>query len=104
MRNQQQPIIVAAISVAILLAAMLSPLARAARAAGGAGAADDANPYLWLSQIQGQKALAWVAAQNGRSDLALKTAPTYARDRSRILDVLNANTRIPRGALDHGWV
>jgi prolyl oligopeptidase len=81
-----------------VLIALVGSLAHAA------APADDTNPYLWLSNIHGQKALAWVAAQNGRSDLALEAAPTYARDRSQILDVLNANTRIPEGTLDHGWV
>lgn len=101
----RQPSIAAAILVEILtaalaaiaLAVLVSPPARAA-------AADDSNPYLWLTQIHGRKALAWVEAQNGRSDLELKTDPTYSRDRSQILDVLNANTRIPEGTLDHGWV
>ncbi len=70
----------------------------------GTAAAADSNPYLWLADIHGQKALAWVAAQNGRSDLALEADPTYARDRAQILDVLNANTRIPQPTLDHDWV
>ena len=89
--------ILTAVLAAIALTAFASPPARAA-------AADDSNPYLWLAQIHGRKALAWVEAQNGRSDLKLKTDPIYARDRSQILDVLNANTRIPEGMLDHGWV
>jgi prolyl oligopeptidase len=84
--------------VAALAAALAAPVARAAPAAA------DGNPYLWLAQIHGARALAWVQAQSGRSDLALKTDPTYARDRSRILDVLNANSRIPEGTLDHQWV
>jgi prolyl oligopeptidase len=86
------------ILAAILVTLLARPLACSATAAG------EANPYLWLSQIHGREALAWVANQNGRSDLALKTDPTYARDRAQILDVLNANTRIPQGLLDHGWV
>src|SRR5215469_2655977 len=69
-----------------------------------AAAAGDANPYLWLGQIHGRKALAWAEAQSGRSDLALEGDPAYARDRSQILEVLNANTRIPEGTLDHDWV
>ena len=95
--NRILPAVLAAIPL-IALAALVSSLG------GATAAADDANPYLWLGQIHGQKALAWVEAQNGRSDLALETEPTYAQDRSRILDVLNANTRIPEGTLDHGWV
>ncbi|MDE2050391.1 MAG: S9 family peptidase [Gammaproteobacteria bacterium] len=105
MRSRQSSLAaasLAAIAVVILAAiaaaALVSPIARAAEAAG------DDNPYLWLAQIHGKKALAWVEARNGRSDLALKTDPAYARDRSQILAVLNANTRIPEGTLDHGWV
>lgn len=91
--------VLAAMAIAVLPAALASP---AGAAAAGAGA--DSNPYLWLAQIHGKRALAWGQAQNGRSDLALKTDPVYARDRSQILDVLNANTRIPQPTLDHGWV
>jgi prolyl oligopeptidase len=95
MRRKQSAL--AGIPAGILAAALSVILAATA-------AASDSNPYLWLSQIRAPKALAWVEAQNGGSDLALKTDPTYARDRSQILAVLNANTRIPQGTLDHGWV
>lgn len=90
--------ILAAILVAIAPAMLVGPRAHAAAAAG------DTNPYLWLAQTHGRKALAWAAAQSGRSDLALESDPAYARDRSQILAVLNANTRIPEGTLNHGWV
>src|SRR5579863_1472154 len=90
--------ILAAILIAISPPMLVGPRARAAAAAG------DTNPYLWLARTHGRKALAWAEAQSGRSDLALESDPAYARDRSQILAVLNANTRIPEGTLDHGWV
>jgi len=90
-----------AVMTTVLAAILLAAPTGQAR---GAAAAADPNPYLWLTQIHGKKALTWVEAQNGRSDLALEGDATYARDRSQIMDVLNANTRIPRGELDHGWV
>jgi len=90
-----------AVMTTVLAAILLAVPTGQAR---GAAAAADPNPYLWLTQIHGKKALTWVEAQNGRSDLALEGDATYARDRSQIMDVLNANTRIPRGELDHGWV
>ena len=91
-----------AIFAAILVA--MAPTVPVGVQARAAEAAVDANPYLWLAQIHGRKALAWAEAQSGRSDLALESDPTYARDRSQILALLNANTRIPEGTLDHGWV
>jgi len=98
MRNKQSTL---AVAIGIV---MLATLAGVNVQAAPAPQSGDANPYLWLAQIHGRKALAWVQAQNGRSDLALETQPTYARDRAQILEVLNANTRIPEGMLDHGWV
>ncbi len=64
----------------------------------------DKNPYLWLSDIHGAKALDWVKQQNIKSDAALKSDPIYVKDRAEILSVLNANDRIPLGTLDHQWV
>jgi prolyl oligopeptidase len=69
-----------------------------------AAATADSNPYLWLARIHGHRALAWAESQTGRSDLALERDPDYGRDRTQILDVLNAGTRIPEVMLDHGWV
>ena len=93
--------VMAAVMATVLAAIALPALVGQAR---GAAAVVDPNPYLWLAQIHGKKALTWVEAQNGRSDLALEGDATYARDRSQMMDVLNANTRIPDGTLDHGWV
>ena len=101
MRNRHTNLAAAAL-IAALTAVV--PAVRANTVAPAVAAAVDNDPYLWLAQIHGKRALAWVQAQNGRSDLALKTSPTYARDRAQILDVLNADTRIPEGTLDHGWV
>jgi prolyl oligopeptidase len=95
MRNKRSTAaaILAAVPAAILAAILVAlPLATAPGSeARGADAAADSNPYLWLAQIHGRRALAWVQSQNARSDLALKTNPTYVRDPSQILDMLNAS-------------
>ena len=91
----------AAVMATVLAAALLPALVSEAR---GAAAVADPNPYLWLAQIHGKKAFTWVEAQNGHSDLALEGDANYARDRAQMMDVLNANTRIPEGSLEHGWV
>ncbi len=64
----------------------------------------DNDPYLWLSDIHGTKALDWAKQQNAKSDAVLKSDPHYAKDRAALLTVLNANDRIPEGMLDHQWV
>ena len=65
---------------------------------------DSPDPFLWLSDIHGSKALAWVKDQNARTFAVLKSDPDYEFDRQAILKVLNANDRIALGSLDHGDV
>lgn len=81
----------------VLTGVIISALA----AAGTAFAAPDNDPYLWLSDIYGKKALAWAKTETAKSDAALKSDPQYAKDRDAILTVLNANDRIPESEL-HG--
>lgn len=67
-------------------------------------AADAADPYLWLEDIHGAKALEWVKAQNAKSTAVLQADPDYQKDYDAILKVLDATDRIPYGDLDHQYV
>jgi prolyl oligopeptidase len=84
------------------VAAAMAAIAGASLA--GGNPPSDHDPYLWLSDIEGARALAWVKAQNAKSDAVLKSDPDYAKDRDLILASLNANDRIPDPTLDHEWV
>jgi prolyl oligopeptidase len=55
--------------------------------------ADD--PFLWLENVQGDAALAWVRERNARSQQVLEARPEFAPLRRRLLEVLNAEDRIP---------
>src|ERR1700752_3706527 len=63
-----------------------------------------ADPYLWLEDVHGAKALKWVRAQNAKSTAVLQADPDYQRDYDAILKVLDATDRIPYGELDHQYV
>jgi prolyl oligopeptidase len=69
-----------------------------------ANGARDPDPYLWLAQIHGGRALEWVRRQNARTDAVLTSDPRYERFRMRILSMLNAQDRIPFGDLEQQWV
>jgi prolyl oligopeptidase len=60
-----------------------------------------ADPYLWLEDVHGARALAWVKQQNAKATAILKADPRYRRDYDAILKVLDATDRIPYGELDH---
>ncbi|MDP8915706.1 MAG: prolyl oligopeptidase family serine peptidase [Pseudomonadota bacterium] len=67
-----------------------------------------ADPFLWLEEVQGERALAWVRDQNARTDAVLKTDPRYTRFRDQALAILTATDRIPSpsfraGGIDNFW-
>ncbi len=63
-------------------------------AAGWALAAAD-DPYLWLEEIESERALAWVAEQNEATAQRLRARPEYAALQRDALAVLNASSRLP---------
>ena len=58
-------------------------------------AADSADPYLWLEDIDGARALAWVEKQNARSLAVLKGGARYEPFHQEALKIVNATDRIP---------
>src|SRR5277367_3166696 len=59
------------------------------------------DPFLWLEDITGDKALAWVHAQNAITSDALEKSPDFSTIRNRLLEILNSKARIPE-VVKHG--
>jgi prolyl oligopeptidase len=53
------------------------------------------DPFLWLEEVQGEAALAWVRERNAESQKVLMARPEYAPTRERLLQVMNSKERIP---------
>ncbi len=53
------------------------------------------DPYLWLEDVTGDKALAWVKAQNADSTAALTKSEAFAALNDRLLKILDSDQRIP---------
>lgn len=62
------------------------------------------DPYQWLEDVHGPKALRWVAEQNAKSQALLKADPRYQANFESILEVLDAKDRIAYGTLRRGYV
>lgn len=62
-------------------------------AASAAAAAED--PYLWLEEIEGERALAWVRAQNERTRRELASTPELEALYRDALAALNSSSRVP---------
>ncbi len=64
----------------------------------------DAASHLWLEEVEGADALAWVTAQNKRTLAELEADPRYAGFEAAALEVLNSGERIPYGSVRDGYV
>ena len=56
--------------------------------------APDDDPYLWLEEINGERAIAWVEAQNGAT-LARFGDATFAVDRDTLAAIFDRPDNIP---------
>jgi prolyl oligopeptidase len=56
--------------------------------------AEETDPYLWLEEVEGEKALDWARAQNKISDEAFKSLPLFTELRDRFLTVFNDKERV----------
>lgn len=80
---------------ALALAVIMGSMTQAHDTAtpGAAGNTDD--PYLWLENIHGTRAMDWVKAQNAITEKQFADGPEFTHTRDRILQVLDSDARIP---------
>jgi len=59
------------------------------------GAAESADPYLWLEDVDGARAMAWVNAENAKTLKVLESDPRYPDLHAAALKVAETQDRIP---------
>jgi prolyl oligopeptidase len=82
-----------------------APAASAATAgeASAALAPTPADPYLWLEDVLGDEALAWVRARNAESRKVLEAWPRFGQTRDQIRAILDSKEQIPTVARRGEW-
>ncbi len=53
------------------------------------------DPYLWLEEVQSDRALNWARERNAQSQTLLEAVPGFARTKDKLLQVLNDKAQIP---------
>ena len=53
------------------------------------------DPYLWLENVEGEKALDWVKARNAVTEAELAAAPEFKQLEAQILAILDSEAKIP---------
>jgi len=64
----------------------------------------EADPYIWLEEVEGEEALAWVRAQNARSLKELESDPRFEALYEEALSVLTSEARLALGQIHDGHV
>ncbi|NOT42460.1 MAG: S9 family peptidase [Alphaproteobacteria bacterium] len=67
-------------------------------------AATSDDPFLWLEDVRGQRALKWVRAQNELTLRSLRSDDGYGEALAAASAIVGAKDRIPYGSLAAGWV
>ena len=81
---------------------MLKVLATAAAVAlscNAVVAVEELDPYLWLEDVEGAKALAWAKTQNQKTTAELEKVKQYKSIYDRTLQILDSKERIPNPSL-----
>jgi len=77
----------------IVIAAGLAAAAGSTFAQEPVAVTDD--KYAWLEDVEGQKPLAWVRAQNAKSEAEIAATPEFKQLEGKILTMLDSDAKIP---------
>jgi prolyl oligopeptidase len=79
--------------IRLVVAASIIPAALAAQ--GGSASAEPEDPFLWLEEVESERALAWVRERNARTLGVLQGDARFAGLNAAALEILQASDRIP---------
>jgi prolyl oligopeptidase len=93
----------AAAGLAALFLAACTTMDQAASSSANDAARADEDPYLWLEDIEGERALVWVREQNARSLAVLEGDPRYPQLLADAIALATTRDRLPLGAVSNGY-
>lgn len=63
-----------------------------------------ADPYIWLEEVEGEKSLEWVETENARSKAILEGQPEFQSMLQEAREILNSSERIPLVSIHGDYV
>jgi prolyl oligopeptidase len=67
-------------------------------------AAADEDPYLWLEEVEGAKALAWAEAKSAADTAVIEAVPEYGEIYDKLVEIYNSRDRIPTPGIRGAWI
>ncbi len=66
--------------------------------------ADQVDPYMWLENVEGDSALAWVKARSAKDTAVLEAVPVFKPVQQKLLEIFNSSDRIPDPDVRGAWI
>ena len=66
--------------------------------------AADEDPYLWLEEVEGEKALAWAKERSAADTEVIEAVPEFGEFHEKLLEIYNSRDRIPTPGIRGAWV
>jgi len=66
--------------------------------------ADEVDPYLWLEEVDGAKALEWVKARSAKDTAELEAVPEFAPMHEKLIEIFNSSDRIAYPSVQGKWI
>ena len=72
---------------------------------GGLASADDhEDPYLWLEEVEGEKALKWVEERSAMDTAVLEAVPEFGEIHQKTIEIYTSDDRIPAPSIRGSWI
>ena len=62
------------------------------------------DPFVWMEDVEGERALDWVRTQNTRSLAVLEADPRYPGLLANAQEIVNNRDRLPLGSIENGYL
>jgi len=66
--------------------------------------AEEVDPYLWLEEVDGDKALEWVKERSATDTAELEAVPEFAPIHEKLIEMFNSSDRIPSPDVRGTWI
>jgi prolyl oligopeptidase len=72
--------------------------------AAAVGLAADEDPYLWMEEVESEKALAWAKERSEADTAVIEAVPEFAEIHAQLLEIYNSKDRIPGPEVRGAWI
>ena len=66
--------------------------------------ANDEDPYLWLEEVENDRALAWAEKRSDQDTAVLEAVPEFGEIHAELLEIYNSEDRIPTPTIRGDWI